>query len=202
MPGETYFVQLIRILYLFIEFFVDPFVDISLTFSDTSFTEFSINTCFGLFELTFLFGFISLSSKSVFLQHKQYYFCLLNLLVLILLQNYELYKTELPPTPTHSQLLPSTPTHFHSFLTYSHSFSEHSHSLLLMFSPLLLILSPPPPIGSLSHPFPVTSKYSHLIQSITYHSNPYLIHVFFTCLCALRTCVLLCPHVSHVRVPM
>ena len=33
----------------------------------------------------------------------------------------------LPFTPTHSHLLPPTPTNFNSFLTYSHSFLEHSH---------------------------------------------------------------------------
>ena len=58
MPKEKYFARL-RILNLCIKFFVNPFVDIALTFSDSSFNSFSISTCFILFEVTFL-------SKSVF----------------------------------------------------------------------------------------------------------------------------------------
>ena len=54
------------ILYLFIRSFVNPFVDTSLTFFDSSFNSFSTNTCFLLFEITFLFNFFSLLSKSVF----------------------------------------------------------------------------------------------------------------------------------------
>ena len=66
MHEEKYFAPL-RILYLFIKSFVNRFVDISLTFSDSSFNSFSTNTCFDLFEVTFIFRFISLSSTSVFL---------------------------------------------------------------------------------------------------------------------------------------
>ena len=58
MPEEKYFARL-RILNLFVKFFVYPFVDIALTFSDSSFNSFSTSTCFILFEVTFL-------SKSVF----------------------------------------------------------------------------------------------------------------------------------------
>ena len=53
MPEEKYFAPS-RILYLFIKYFVNPFVDISLTFSDSSFSLFSTNRCFDLFEVTFL----------------------------------------------------------------------------------------------------------------------------------------------------
>ena len=52
-------------------------------------------------------------------------------------------------------MLPSTPTHFNSFLTHPHSFSGHSYPLPLICSPLLLILFPLPPMCSLSHPFPL-----------------------------------------------
>ena len=37
-----------------------------MTFSNSSFNSFSTSTYFALFELTFLFKFVSLSSKSVF----------------------------------------------------------------------------------------------------------------------------------------
>ena len=62
-------------------------------------------------------------------------------------------------------MLPSTPTHSHSFgahchlfplvLSHSHLFSAHSYSLPLVFTPLLLNLSPFLPVYSLSYPFPV-----------------------------------------------
>ena len=60
-----YFTPL-RMRNLFIKSFVNPFVDIALTFSDSSFNSFSTIACFVLFEVTFLFMFFSLSSKSVF----------------------------------------------------------------------------------------------------------------------------------------
>ena len=47
------------------QIFCYPFVDIALTLSNTSFNSFSTSTCFDLFEVTFLFKFFSLSSKSV-----------------------------------------------------------------------------------------------------------------------------------------
>ena len=47
---EKYLAQL-RILYPFIQSFVNPFVDIASTFFDRSFNSFSSNTCFVLFEL-------------------------------------------------------------------------------------------------------------------------------------------------------
>ena len=50
----------LRILYLFIKSFVNPFVDISLTYSDSSSNLFSTSVCFVLFEVTFLFNFFSL----------------------------------------------------------------------------------------------------------------------------------------------
>ena len=49
----------LRILYLFIKSFVNPFVDISLTYSDSSSNLFSTSVCFVLFEVTFLFNFFS-----------------------------------------------------------------------------------------------------------------------------------------------
>ena len=48
-----------RMLNLFIKFFVNPFVDIALTFFNGSLNSF-------LFEVTFLFKLFSLSSKSAF----------------------------------------------------------------------------------------------------------------------------------------
>ena len=56
----------LRILNLLIKSLVSPFVDIALTFPDSSFSSFSTSTCFVLFEVTFLFEFFSSSSKSVF----------------------------------------------------------------------------------------------------------------------------------------
>ena len=50
----------------FIKSFVNPFVDIALTFSDSSFNWLSTSTCFVLFEVTFYFNFFTLLSKSVF----------------------------------------------------------------------------------------------------------------------------------------
>ena len=78
---EKHFAPL-RIPNLFIKSFFNPFVDIALTFIDSSFNSF-------LFEVTFLFKFFSLSSKSVIcLLKQQYHSCLLNLIVLILQQNF------------------------------------------------------------------------------------------------------------------
>ena len=93
----------------------------------------------------------------------------------------------------HSHSLPSTPTHFYLFLTHSYSFPAFFHPLPLMFSSLLLILNPHRPCAdSLTH-FQSISKYSHPIESITYHYNPNLVPLF-TCVRALHTCVyvLLC----------
>ena len=56
--------KLLRILNLFIKSFVNPVVEIALTFS--SFDLFSTSSCFVLFEVTFLFELFNLSSKSVF----------------------------------------------------------------------------------------------------------------------------------------
>ena len=50
----------LRILNLFIKSFVNSFVDISLTFSDSSFNSFSTSACFVSFEVTFLYIFFSL----------------------------------------------------------------------------------------------------------------------------------------------
>ena len=47
----------LRILYPFIISLVSPFVDIASTFFDSSFNLFATNTCFVLFEVTFLFMF-------------------------------------------------------------------------------------------------------------------------------------------------
>ena len=88
-PIFFFFFCTIRILYLFLKSSINPFVDTSLTFSGSSCSLFSTSTCFDLFDLTFLFRFISLSSKSdFFLPDQQYQFCLLNLLILMWLQNY------------------------------------------------------------------------------------------------------------------
>ena len=78
---EKYF-DPFRILRLFIKSFGDPFVGITLTFSDSSFNLFSANTFFALFEVKFFFNFFSLIC--LFLWNWQYHFYLLNLLVLIL----------------------------------------------------------------------------------------------------------------------
>ena len=96
--------------------------------------------------------------------------------------------------PTHSHALPSTSTYLYSFLTHSHSFPALSHQLPLMFSLLLLICRLP-------HPFPVHIEM--LIPNPTHHhhSSPYLVP-YFTCLRALRTCVLMCLCVSCAHVPM
>ena len=56
----------IRILYLFIKSFVNPFVDIAVSFSDSSFNSFLPSTYFVLFEVTLLFKCFSFLSKSVF----------------------------------------------------------------------------------------------------------------------------------------
>ena len=53
-------------LYVFTKSFVNLFVDIALTFSDSLFSSFSIRACFALFEVILLSNFFSLSSKSVF----------------------------------------------------------------------------------------------------------------------------------------
>ena len=47
--------------------FVNLFVDITLSFSDSSLNSLSTSTGFVLFEVTFLFKYFSLLSKSVFL---------------------------------------------------------------------------------------------------------------------------------------
>ena len=52
-------------LYPFIKYFINSFVDISVTLSDNSFSSFSMATCFVLLELTFLLIFINFSWKSV-----------------------------------------------------------------------------------------------------------------------------------------
>ena len=46
--------------------FVNPFVDIALTFSNSCFNSYSTSTYCVLFEVIFLFKIFSLSSKSVF----------------------------------------------------------------------------------------------------------------------------------------
>ena len=51
---EKYFAPL-RILNLFMQSFVNHFVDFTLTFCDNSFNLFSTSTCFVLFEVAFLF---------------------------------------------------------------------------------------------------------------------------------------------------
>ena len=50
--------------YFFFKSFVNPFVDIALTFSDSSFNLFSTSTCFVLSEVSFIFEYFSLSSNS------------------------------------------------------------------------------------------------------------------------------------------
>ena len=62
---EEKIVALLRILNLFIKSLVNPFFVTILTISDSSFNSFSTNTCFVLFEVTFLFKFFRLSLKSV-----------------------------------------------------------------------------------------------------------------------------------------
>lgn len=88
-----------------------------------------------------------------------------------------------PPThtPTHSHPPSPAPTHLQLTSIYFHSSQlnpthfKHTPAHVQSLSP---ISSPP-------------STYSHLIHSITYQSNPYLVPVFyvptylcFTCLCA------------------
>ena len=65
IPEEKYFAPL-RILYPFIKFFVNAFVDFTWTFFDSSSNSFSTSICFVLFVVTFLSKFFSLLSKSVF----------------------------------------------------------------------------------------------------------------------------------------
>ena len=65
IPEEESF-ALLGILNLFIKSFVNAFLDIALTFSDSSFNSISTTTCFAWFEVTFLFRFFGLLSKSVF----------------------------------------------------------------------------------------------------------------------------------------
>ena len=62
---EKYIVPL-RTLYPFIKSFLNPFVDIASTVSDSSFNSFSISAGFVLFELILLLKLNSLLSKSVF----------------------------------------------------------------------------------------------------------------------------------------
>ena len=57
-PEEKYFAPLRR-LYPFIKSFVNPFVGISSTFSDSSYSTFSTNICFVSFEVTLLLIFFS-----------------------------------------------------------------------------------------------------------------------------------------------
>ena len=101
---------------------------------------------------------------------------------------------QLSCTLTHSHPLPSTPTHFYSFLTHYHSFLAFSHTLPLMFSSLLLILHSLLTMCRLSSHSQSISKYSHPIQPITYHSNPNLVPMFYvpTCFMYLCTYVPLC----------
>ena len=105
-------------------------------------------------------------------------------------------------TPTHSHPLPYTPTNPYSFSTHSHSFLAYPHPLPLMFSPLLLILNSPLTICRLSPHFQSISKYSHPIQTVTYHSNPYLVPIFyvptsFKYLCASLCFTCPCPSAIH-----
>ena len=65
IPEEKYFTPL-SILYPFIKSLVSSFVDIVSTFFDSSFSLFSTSTCLVSFDLTFLFQFFYLSSKSIF----------------------------------------------------------------------------------------------------------------------------------------
>ena len=51
---------------IFINSFFNPFVDIALTFIDSSFNFFLTGTCFVLAEVIFLFKLFSFLSKSVF----------------------------------------------------------------------------------------------------------------------------------------
>ena len=105
----------------------------------------------------------------------------------------------LPCTTTHSHLLPSTPTHFYSFSTHCHLFSALSHPLPLKFSSLLLILNPTPAmcrLSPISSPYPNTHTQFNPSPTIPTHIQS----LYFTCLRALRTCVLIC--VSRAHVPM
>ena len=87
MLEEKYFAPL-RILYLFIKSPVNPFVDINSTFFDSSFNSFLASACFVLFEVPFLFIFLVYHQNLSFLRNQQYHFCLLNVLVLMLQQNF------------------------------------------------------------------------------------------------------------------
>ena len=58
--------QPLRMLYPFIKSFVNPFVNISLTFLDRSSSFFLTSTCPVLFKVTFLLTFIGFSSRYVF----------------------------------------------------------------------------------------------------------------------------------------
>ena len=84
---EKYFAPL-RILKLFINFFVNPFVDVAFTFFDSWFNSFSISTCFALFEVPFWFIFFSLSSKSVLLT-KLAIFLLMKLVISFLIAKFD-----------------------------------------------------------------------------------------------------------------
>ena len=65
IPKQKYFEPL-RILNSFIKAFVNPFIDIALTFSDSSFNSFPVSTCFVIFQVTFLLKLFSSSSKFFF----------------------------------------------------------------------------------------------------------------------------------------
>ena len=81
---EKYFAPL-RTSYLFMESSINPFVDINLTFSDSSCNLFSD---FVLFEVNFYLEPLSLLSKSAFLRNQLYHLQLVILFVLTYLQNY------------------------------------------------------------------------------------------------------------------
>ena len=67
MPEERHFAPL-RILYLFIKHFVNPFVSFFVGLS----SSFSTSTYFVLFEVTFLFKFLVYYQNLSLLQKQQY----------------------------------------------------------------------------------------------------------------------------------
>ena len=115
------------------------------------------------------------------------------------------FSHQLQCIPINSHSLPPTPIYSYLLLLILKSllpFLALFHPLSIMFSSFHLILNPPQTMWrlSLTH-FQSISKCSHPIQPIIYHLNPYLVPVF-TCLLALRTCVLMRLCVSRAHVPM
>ena len=95
-----------------------------------------------------------------------------------------IYLHSLLPITTQSHTFPSTPTHSHShprppiFYLLALIFSHFTHSHLCLSHFYQFNTHPRLCATSLIH-FQQISKYSHPIQPVTYHSNPYLVPVFY-----------------------